>query len=530
MKKVFLILICIIICTAMPSPTNASSQFDPVMDRINSLLETDYGLFDPITREQFCVAVAILFNDGRVSNAVPYFADLHDIKTENIGYLSALVEDGLLVGATIDDRFYMLPNATITRQEAFTFLGRVLGETSDSRLAFDDADDIALFAYSYMAWFIDWGIIVGYGDGTVRPRAVINAGEFAIMAAKTIDHLAMVQNNIVTLAGTGGRGYIDGANARFTLPHSLIVDSDGQITVFDTYNNVIRTISQGRTNTLTGKIEYFDDTGFPMGFYVDDALDKALLNRPADGVRSSNGELYFADSANNVIRFIRDGEVYTFSGMGTAGHTNDARNTARFNSPMAIAIDRNDNIYVADTLNNVIRRVDSRGNVTTVAGVPGNNGYRNGASGEALFNEPSGIAVSADGRTIYVADTGNHVIRKIENGQVTTVAGVVEQYDDGVPLGGFRNGFASVAMFELPKGLALYNGVLYIADSGNHMIRSLTTDGYVFTVVGNGEPGDTDISSMGAVLNSPVGITVRNGFLYIADTGNNKIKSIRLIQ
>ncbi len=109
---------------------------------------------------------------------------------------------------------------------------------------------------------------------------------------------------------------------------------------------------------------------------------------------------------------------------------------ARFNYPTGLALDGGNNLYVADTLNNVIRKIDTKGNVTTVAGVPGSSGYQNGVAGQALFNAPTGIAVSEDGHRIYVADTGNHRVRLIRGGIVTTYAGAPGRIDqDGEPWG-----------------------------------------------------------------------------------------------
>ncbi|MCL2718389.1 MAG: hypothetical protein FWE14_06380 [Lachnospiraceae bacterium] len=327
-------------------------------------------------------------------------------------------------------------------------------------------------------------------------------------------------SGITVTAGTGGRGFANGSfqDARFTLPNSLLVNPNGTVMVFDTYNNAIRTITSGGTQTLAGSVEYYDEYGFPKGYYLDAALDKALLNRPADGVIDSQNNLFIADSQNHVIRVIRDGSMYTFSGS-SGGYADGNHSTARFNTPMAIAIDRNDNLYVADTLNNCIRRIDPQGNVTTIAGVPGTAGALDGAANQAYFRDPAGIAVSADGNVIYVADTGNHLIRKIENGRVTTIAGNLSAATTEAPLGGFDNGPALSALFNLPRGLALADGVLYIADSANHMIRAITTAGNVVTIAGDGEPG---------LLNAPSGVSILNKILYIADTNNNQIKSVTI--
>lgn len=317
------------------------------------------------------------------------------------------------------------------------------------------------------------------------------------------------------VAGTGARGIQDGcmSQSRFNAPGGLLANEDGTLTVFDTFNHSVREISQGDTQTLVEREGYLDSFGMFYGFLIDGYLDTARLNRPTDGVRNAYGYLFITDSANHVIRVIRNNRMYTFVGQQTPGHNDGSHNAAQFNTPQAIAIDDYGNLFVADTLNNTIRKVTPYGQVSTIAGVAGVEGYRNGAANHSLFNAPSGIAVNADGTVIYVADTGNHIIRKIEDGNVTTLAGTYG------PLGGFYDGAAEYAMFSLPHGIAIFEDYVIIADSGNHMIRAISPDGLVFTLAGDGEPGD---------LNSPTGISIFENTLYIADTGNNQIKSIVL--
>jgi len=190
-------------------------------------------------------------------------------------------------------------------------------------------------------------------------------------------------------------------------------------------------------------------------------------------------------------------------------------------------------------MNHCIRRITSSGNVSTIAGNPGEYGFANGRGSAALFWEPSGIAVTDTG-VIYVADTGNHVIRRIENGNVTTVAGIVtpveipvedeEDEEDEMDYrpGGYTDGPARSAMFNFPRGLCYADGVLFIADTGNHVMRALTVNGNVITVAGSGEPGDSDGAPEVAMMNKPTGSVYKNSFLYIADSLNNKIKMVYL--
>jgi sugar lactone lactonase YvrE len=333
---------------------------------------------------------------------------------------------------------------------------------------------------------------------------------------------------LTTLAGDGelGRDTGNAIDTRFALPHGLTFDNNGNLIVFDTFNAGVRRISNGQSSTLLGFTAASEDTGFVRPGHLDGAAAIARLGRPTDGVVAPNGDLYIVDSANHAIRLLRGNDVFTFAG-GTRGFANGNRSHARFDSPSAIAIDNQGNLYIADTLNHRIRRIDPHGNVTTIAG-NGTAGRRDGAAGQAQFNEPSGIAIGANGE-IFVADTGNHVIRRIHNGMVSTVSGVYTRPPAGEDYaeGGYADGAALSARFNFPHGLCWVDGVLYIADTGNHAIRALQ-GGIVSTVAGTGEPGGTDGLPGVGTLNAPMGITYKDGFLYIADTHNHKVRAVWL--
>jgi len=338
-----------------------------------------------------------------------------------------------------------------------------------------------------------------------------------------------------TIAGTGSHGAADGSSAQFNLPGGVLGGSGGSIYVIDTYNNLIRRIDAGGSvRTMTGAVTATGDFGFPRGFHRDGAASEALFSRPASGVLCPRGRMYIADSANHSIRVITGGNVYTFAG-GEAGHADGRVAEAQFNRPSAIARGSCGSLYIADALNHAVRRIDPAGNVTTVAGTPGVSGYADGAGDEAQFNGPMGIAVSPDG-AVFVADTGNHLIRVIENGSVRTLAGTLvfpadtdmngngydDFYIDDEPLGGFADGEA-YAMFNLPMGLALHGETLIVADSANHRIRAVSPDGEVTTLAGTGYP---DYSP--DAFHMPRGVYVRGNELIIADSGNNMIRALPL--
>ena len=305
------------------------------------------------------------------------------------------------------------------------------------------------------------------------------------------------------IAGTGSPGSENGMTATFHMPHDIILLPSGEIIVADTYSNLLRRID------INGLTENFAGIS-GVGTHVDGELSLARLNRPSSLAIGSGGNIFIADSANNSIRVIVGGMLYTFAGGGESGFADGPAGYARFANPSAIAFGVGGYLYVADTQNHVIRRINQDGYATTFAGVPGQSGYANGAANNALFDSPAGVAVAADGR-VFVADTGNHVIRVIENGNVRTFAGQAAEEE-----GGILDGLAAEALFNQPRGLDLWDGSLIIADSANHRIRMVSPDGFVTSI-------------MYADLHFPMGVHVFGDILYIADTGNNMIRAMELV-
>jgi sugar lactone lactonase YvrE len=215
--------------------------------------------------------------------------------------------------------------------------------------------------------------------------------------------------------------------------------------------------------------------------------------------------------------------VTTFAGKaGSSGSTDETGTAARFNSPSAITSDGT-NLYVADSGNHTIRKiVIDKGEVTVFCGsANGVSGSLDGTGTAALFNYPSGI--TSDGTNLYVADSGNHTIRKIviATGEVTTLAGT-----SGIS--GSTEGTGSAALFNNPLGIATDRTNLYVADSGNHTIRKIVIDkGKVTTLAGTaGSTGSADGTGKAARFNNPVGIATVDAVLYVGDTGNNTIRKL----
>ncbi|MEO8379042.1 MAG: IPT/TIG domain-containing protein, partial [Acidobacteriota bacterium] len=264
----------------------------------------------------------------------------------------------------------------------------------------------------------------------------------------------------------------------------------------------------------SGAVQLSAGTG-KAGFVDGPAATAQFRDPRAVALDRARNRLYIADSGNHVIRLLTlDGVVSTFAGSGRGEDRDGSGRDAGFKEPSGLTIDQDGNLYVADTGNDKIRRVTPAGVVTTVAGA-GRTGLANGPALQALFKKPQGIAIGTDG-VLYVADSGNHVLRRIADGLVTTFAGT------GHP--GSVDGPAVNAEFKDPAGLTLNDaGEILLADSGNHQVRRIAA-GVVSTVAGNGKPGLID----GTVLTNvqykqPSGIAVE-GAIFIADTNNDAIR------
>lgn len=257
-----------------------------------------------------------------------------------------------------------------------------------------------------------------------------------------------------------------------------------------------------------------------------DKLNAALIGAAVDPA----GNVYLADSAKNIIQKIGPGgAVSTLAGSeGIRGYADGSERTAQFNGPQAVAVDISGNVYVADSGNHAIRKISVGGGVTTLAGAGGVSGNADGTGSSARFASPQGLAIDLRGN-VYVADTRNHSIRKITPlGVVSTVAGA------GFP--GYADGSGRDAKFYAPSRIAIDpSGNLYVTDTGNNVIRKVTEFGVATTLAGSAErPGRgaqaasyADGMGTAARFNSPEGIVIdENGNLVVADSGNAKVRKV----
>ena len=267
----------------------------------------------------------------------------------------------------------------------------------------------------------------------------------------------------------------------------------------------------------------------------------SILNTPSGITIDSSGTLYIADTLNHRICTIdSSGNTITYAGSGIAGYKDGYPSVAQFNSPTAIAADIAGNIYVADTGNNCIRIIqknkvyDSSRNVITTDRLIGTvigkgSTLKSADSGNGvLLNGPKGVAVDSSG-CIYFSDTGNHRVCKITSGgTMVTLAGCSTL---GSPLSytpGIIDGQGKEASFRLPTGLAVdLIGNVFVADTGNSLIRRITPSGRVSTVAGNGQPFFKEGRRGKAGFASPVGIAVDlHNVLYVTDSSSNMIRRI----
>jgi uncharacterized protein (TIGR03437 family) len=373
------------------------------------------------------------------------------------------------------------------------------------------------------------------GDGNPALQAELNHPQDVAVDSSGIVYVADTGNAairqigttgyIATYAGDDAVGYSgDGAAATaagLIEPYSVAVDSKGNVYIAEPVDGRIRevTTSNSFINTIIGNgtLGYSGDGG-PAG--------NAQLWLPSGVAVDSAGNVYIADTVNNRVRKVTSNTISTIAGNGGLSYSGDGGPAAKaqLNRPQAVAVDAAGNYYVVDTGNNRVRKVSANGAITTFAG-NGTAGFGGdgGAATSAQLNSPSGVAVDAAGN-VYIADTQNARIRKVSGGAISTVAG------SGTLGYGGDGGAGTSAQLNFPTGVAVDSaGNLYIADFGNSAVRKLSTAGTISTVAGNGTQGYSGDGGLGklAQLNGPQGVAVDSaGNLYIADTLNSRIRMV----
>ncbi|PIF78228.1 NHL repeat-containing protein [Variovorax sp. 54] len=339
-------------------------------------------------------------------------------------------------------------------------------------------------------------------------KASADIGDAAVACSAAVAQVS-------TFAGSGATGSVNGNGtaASFYLPYSVAVDKSGGLLVSDVGTNLVRKISPA------GDVATF--AGNATGASVDGNGTAASFQSLAGLALDSTGNAYVAEFGGNRIRKITPAaDVTTLAGNGAAGSLDGNGTSATFFSPASTAVDAADNIYVIELAGAVVRKVTPAGDVTTLAG-SGTAGFADGTGTAAQFSQAYGIATDAAGN-VYVADSGNNRIRKITpGGVVTTLAGSGQA--------GATDGAGNSASFYEPGGLAVgSDGNVYVADTGNSLLRRITPAGVVSTLAGRpGVLGAQDGIGAAATFKRPYGVTVdAAGNLYVADTFGNLIRKV----
>ncbi len=506
-----------------------SYYYEPVLnlsDRgiINGFGDGTFKPNQPVTREHAAVMLvkSLQFPTSNIKD--PHFLD---ISTKHPYYkeIAALVDAGIFKG--YEDKTFR-PKEPLTRGQMATILTRAyhfsVEDSSTEKLPFTDVSNNASYKKAVELLY-RLKITNGVTPTTFGPSNPVTRAQLATFIYKSESVALWVE----VAAGNGEFNYADGnaGKAAFRVPTNLAILPDNSIVISDQGNHLIRQLKNGNVTTFAGMRFLVDDHGFPVGGLHNDVKEKSIFFTPSGLASDSMGNVYIADTANHVIRKItKEGTVITLAGDGLPGLTDGKSNAAKFYFPGDIVVAKDGTIYVADTLNHVIRKIDTRGNVTTlnapslrpveiVGGVVEASGeYLDGALNQAKFNEPSGLALDEKGN-LYVSDTGNQVIRYIDfsANKVTTVAGNAILSNGLYGKSGFKDGSALEARFFTPKGIVITpEGGLLIADYGNHAIRYFY-QGTVKTIATN--------------LQFPTDVAVtKEGTIFFTNSSNNQIMKI----
>jgi type IX secretion system substrate protein/NHL repeat-containing protein len=330
---------------------------------------------------------------------------------------------------------------------------------------------------------------------------------------------------ITTIAGKNGAGFTgDGGPAtaaQLDEPFGVAVDANGNVYIADGINKRVRKITtDGMINTIAGNGSIaFNGDGIPATDAAIDVTNVAV---------SSSGIVYITDGYNNRLRVVTpDGMITTIAGNGSPSYGGDGgpATDAALNAPVGLTVDAAGNIYIADLLNNRIRKATTDGMITTVAGT---GAYSYNGDGEpataAQLNQPYGVAVDDSGN-IYIAEFAAQRIRKVDAG------GIISTFAGNGTVGFSGDGtLATTAQLSYPQGVATDNaGNVYVADYGNERLRKIDQNGIITTFAGSGNAGYKGDGgpATAASLNDPVSACIdASGNVFIADRSNNRIREI----
>lgn len=356
----------------------------------------------------------------------------------------------------------------------------------------------------------------------------LNKSVFSCTFCALLAFAINAQSQIITTIAGGGPANLGGnggqaTNAEMASPFGLAMDAAGNMYIADQQNNCIREVN------ASGIISIIAGTGI-NGYGGDGGnATNAMLNLPQGVAVDASGNVYLADTRNNRIRCVNtSGTIFTFAGNGFGGFSGDggAASSCELYGPTDIKLDGSGNIYIADDMNDCIRKVNTSGIISTFAGMGGNGGF-SGDGGPAIFAQlysPLAIALDVSGN-MYITDSFNYRIRKINtSGTISTIV--------GKGLGGYSGdgGPATSAEIYIPYGVTVDGSAnIYISDYNNFRIRIVNSSGIISTLTGNGIQafsGDGGPAASAKIAGAAGIITDASGDTYFSDMGDNRVRKI----
>jgi sugar lactone lactonase YvrE len=439
------------------------------------------------------------------------------VQTQPAGQTCSVANGAGTMGAA------QVTNVAITcSANSYTLGGSISGLNNAGLVLTNGSDTLAVAANATsftmptsVAFGASYAVTVATQPNWLSCSVTSGTGTMGTAAVSNVAVSCVPSVHVSTVAGSGTAGVTDatGTAAQFDTPSGIAVDANGNIYVADQFNHKIRKIApSGVVTTLAGSGNNGD---------VDGTGSAAEFSYPFAVVVDAAGTVYVTDEGNHKIRRITPaGVVTTLAGSGWPGYAEGTGSAAEFDSPEGLALDADGDLYVAERGNHIIRKVTPAGVVTTLAG-SGSQGSADGLGTAASFNAPTGVAVDGSGN-VYVTDLFGHKVRKISAaGAVSTLAG------SNIP--GSTDATGTAASFTYPAGIAVdASGTLYVSTYGGNTVRKISPAGVVTTYAGTGSLGSTDGTALAASFTGPIGLALdaAGGTLYVADSDGHKIRRI----